>query len=251
MNTDKAWQQWGEKDPYFGVFTDTKYRKENLTEEAKQDFFNSGDQYIQQVLITIKEKLYPNFSPNSALDFGCGTGRLLLPLAKICNRVVGLDISDAMLQESQKNLSAYPHVSLYKSDDQFSKLKGQHFDFVNSFIVLQHIPKQRVLNILEHLIQSVSIDGVGVIHLTYAKTKFRDNLGIPPDSMFYQLKNALINGKKRMMAFFNSKQEPEMQMNLHSLNQAFFLLQNFGIKNMYTEFTNHDGALGITLYFRK
>jgi hypothetical protein len=69
--------------------------------------------------------------------------------------------------------------------------------------------------------------------------------------MFYQLKNALINGKKRMMAFFNSKQEPEMQMNLHSLNQAFFLLQNFGIKNMYTEFTNHDGALGITLYFRK
>ena len=35
MSTDRAWNEWGEKDPYFGVLTDDKFRRRNLTDEAK------------------------------------------------------------------------------------------------------------------------------------------------------------------------------------------------------------------------
>lgn len=42
-----------------------------------------------------------------------------------------------------------------------------------------------------------------------------------------------------------------MQMNLHSLNQAFFILQEAGVNQFYNETTNHDGAIGMTIYFKK
>jgi len=48
MNTDKAWQEWGENDPYFGVYTNEKFRLENLTADSKNEFFASGEKYIQQ-----------------------------------------------------------------------------------------------------------------------------------------------------------------------------------------------------------
>ncbi len=250
MHTDKAWEKWGEKDPYFGVYTEDKFRTNNLTPEIKQTFFDSGEQYIQHVLYTIRQKIHSDFSPNSALDFGCGTGRLIFPLAKICKRVVGVDISASMLAEAQKNLEAYPHVLLLKSDDQLSAIEAHRFDFVNTFIVLQHISKERVLRIFKKLVQSINKNGVGVIHLTYAKIKFSKNFGTPSNTIAFHLKTLAVALKKRIAGIFDSKKDPEMQMNLHSLNQLLFILQDAGVQNIFTEFTNHDGALGITLYFR-
>ena len=251
MNTDKAWQEWGEHDPYFGVFTDEKFRLENLTPDVKDEFFDSGEKYIQQILTNIKSKIDPSFHPATALDFGCGTGRLLLPLAKICNNVVGVDISDGMLEEAKANLASFPNVQLYKSDDQLSKIKNEQFDLVNTYIVLQHIPQKRVLVIFNQLVELVSKNGVGVIHLTFAKTKFKNNFGVAPNTFLDFAKSLLVHIKKTMFNIFNTSADPEMQMNLHSLNQAFFILQEAGINKFYTETTNHDGAIGMTIYFKK
>ena len=38
-----------------------------------------------------------------ALDFGCGVGRLVLPLARRYRTVVGIDISDAYIAEAVRN----------------------------------------------------------------------------------------------------------------------------------------------------
>ncbi|MDO9156079.1 MAG: class I SAM-dependent methyltransferase, partial [Sediminibacterium sp.] len=189
--------------------------------------------------------------PATALDFGCGTGRLLLPLAKICKKVVGVDISEGMLEEAKTNLASFSNVQLYKSDDQLSKIKNEQFDLVNTYIVLQHIPKKRVLVIFNQLVELVSKNGVGVIHLTFAKTKFKNNFGVAPSTIMDYAKSLLVQIKKTMFNIFNTSADPEMQMNLHSLNQAFFILQEAGINKFYTETTNHDGAIGMTIYFKK
>lgn len=251
MNTDKAWQEWGENDPYFGVYTNEKFRLENLTPDSKNEFFDSGEKYIQQILINIKEKIDPNFHPATALDFGCGTGRLLLPLAKLCNKVVGVDVSEGMLSEAKTNLLAFDNVKLYKSNDQLSEIEEKQFDLVNTYIVLQHIPQKRVLVIFNKLVELVAKNGVGVIHLTFAKTKFKKNFGIAPNTILGQMKSALVQFKKFTSNIFNPSNDPEMQMNLHSLNQAFFILQEAGINEFYTETTNHEGAIGMTIYFKK
>lgn len=44
-----------------------------------------------------------------AIDVACGSGQLCSQLAKICNRVIGVDISSSML-ESAKKYNSYPNV---------------------------------------------------------------------------------------------------------------------------------------------
>ena len=81
-NTDKNWEYYGKKSPYYGVLTHDDYRTENLSGDTVDNFFKSGDEYINYVANTIHHHISKEFSPKKVLDFGCGVGRLLIPLAK-------------------------------------------------------------------------------------------------------------------------------------------------------------------------
>ena len=45
----------------------------------------------------------PDFERRAALDYGCGVGRLTLPLAERCEHVYGVDVSPSMLREAARN----------------------------------------------------------------------------------------------------------------------------------------------------
>ena len=93
MNTDNEWEEWGKNNPYYGVLTHEKYRSKNLDENVKLEFFESGKKQIEHVISTCRRQIDKSFSPEMALDFGCGVGRLTIPLAKIAGHVVGVDVS--------------------------------------------------------------------------------------------------------------------------------------------------------------
>jgi hypothetical protein len=42
-----------------------------------------------------------------------------------------------------------------------------------------------------------------------------------------------------------------MQMNSYNLNELLFIMQGKGIRHFHVEFCDHDGQLGVILYFRK
>ena len=42
MSTDTAWEEWGRRDPYFGVITDPKFRRSKMNEEAEARIFRIG-----------------------------------------------------------------------------------------------------------------------------------------------------------------------------------------------------------------
>jgi SAM-dependent methyltransferase len=68
------------------------------------------------------------------LELGCGTGRLLLPIAQAGCRVTGLDISSAMLSIAQEKLTALSpqvakKVTLVQGDFRDFKLEGK-FKFI-------------------------------------------------------------------------------------------------------------------------
>ena len=253
MNTDKAWEKWGQQDPYYGVLTDPRFRINNLTSEAKNEFFATGEADIQRVFKIIEKFICPNFTPKNALDFGCGTGRLIIPLAKLVPQLVGIDISDAMLQEAKQNCQVrnIQNITFYKSDDKLSALQTYKFDFIHTFIVLQHIHEERVRIIFEHLLNLLNVGGIGAIQLSYAKTEFKDSYGIMPDSLIRKNRNYFRRSKKKIRSLFPLSKDPEMQMNNHNLNHLFFLMQRAGVQNFYTEFTDHGGSLGVFLYFQK
>ena len=97
MDSKSAWKKWGDIDPYYGVLSRKEFRRENL-EANKDAFFRSGESHVEKVLEFLEE---PTEGWGAVIDFGCGTGRLLLPFAKRFKHAVGLDISEGMLAETR------------------------------------------------------------------------------------------------------------------------------------------------------
>ena len=71
---DKEWEKFGEKEPYYGVLTQDRFRKEKLDKEQLVDFFKSGQEHVDYILHMIRTWIQPDFSPTRVLDFGCGVG---------------------------------------------------------------------------------------------------------------------------------------------------------------------------------
>ena len=265
MTTDSEWERWGKIDPYFGVITHDKFRARNLTREAKIEFFESGRQHTRHVLEVCRRYFDQGFSPRKILDFGCGVGRLVVPFAEMAEHVVGLDVSEAMLEEACRNCNEYSvsNVSLFKSSaDDLSSLEGR-FDLIHSFIVFQHVPVERGTRIFANLLNHLEDGGVCAVQVTYSKTLFADSQGIPPVKQSVNMVSYAV--KRRLRSLFKTVkrhvgshadigaagQDPEMQMNPYNLNALFFLMQSAGIRDIHAEFTDHAGELGIFLYFQK
>ena len=160
MGTDKDWEKWGAIDPYFGVYSDEKFRTRTLTEEARREFFQSGEAHVAKILETIRSSFNPAFVPSKAMDFGSGVGRLVIPMARQMTSVVGVDISPSMIAEARKNcaLAGVTNVRFADSDDTLSNV-DEVFDLVHSDIVLQHIPWRRGRQILQSLSERVRQGG--------------------------------------------------------------------------------------------
>ncbi len=267
-NTDIEWEKWGQMDPYFGVITSEKFRSENMTLEALDEFFDSGEGHVDHVLQTIHRVLDGDFTPRRVLDFGCGTGRLVVPFARRFEEVVGLDIASSMLKEAASNCDDHNvhNVSLLKSDDALSALEGgAGFDLIHSVVVFQHIPVERGLSIFSGLLKHLNKGGVGALHFTYAKAMFEENQGIPPKIFWIRaLWRSILRMRRRVLAEIKCKlprllggasecepQDPGMQMNSYHLSQLMFILQQAGVERTYVEFSDHGGEYGVFLYFQK
>lgn len=244
--TDRDWERFGATDPYYGVITHEKYRKGRLTDESRAEFFRSGEAHVEELFGVIRRRIEPSFSPKRALDFGCGVGRVILPLAGCVEHVVGADVSESMLAEARRNCEdrAVRNVTLAKSDDDLSSITGT-FDFIHSVIVFQHIPVRRGERIFDGLLERLEEGGVGVVHFTYAKS-YRPRRILPWVKRHVPFVREVIN-----LIRGRRYDAPEMQMNDHDLNALFRLLQRRNVRNLHVQFTDHGGDLGVLIYFQK
>jgi ubiquinone/menaquinone biosynthesis C-methylase UbiE len=245
-DTDREWEEFGATDPYFGVITFEEYRQANLSDENKEAFFRSGYDYIADVSNKIRKHIDPAFNPKRCLEFGCGVGRLVIPLAEISEYVVGLDVSESMLNEARKNCESrsVKNVDFLRTNDDLSSLSGK-YDFIHSFIVFQHIPVRRGWRILGNLLARLEKGGICVLHFTYAKN-YR------PRHFVSFIKHHVPFGKNlinliRGRTFF----APVIQMNTYDLNKIFLMMQKINVRDFYAEYTDHAGDLGLLIYFKR
>ena len=81
-----------------------------------------------------------------ALEIGCGPGRLMRPMSRHFVEIHGVDVSDEMISLAREKLAdipnAHPHATDGASLRQFA---DEHFDFVYSYAVFQHIPSREVV----------------------------------------------------------------------------------------------------------
>jgi trans-aconitate methyltransferase len=252
-DSDKTWGYFGKKDPYFGVLTANEFRGGSLTPEAKEQFFATGQRYVDFVLSTIREHVDPAFKPVRGLDFGCGVGRLTIPLARHSESMIGVDVSEGMLAEAAKNAKecGLSNATFVPSDDHLSKVAGP-LNFVHSFIVFQHIPPRRGEVILRTLIDLLTEGGVGALHFTFSWSSGTSparrllTRGYKAFPLAYGMRNLL----KRLPV-----NEPMMQMNEYNLNHLLRILQENDCHNVHVRFTETgyygQPFYGAILFFQK
>lgn len=230
MNSDKAWKYFGEKNPYYGVLTDSHFSSDTIDKSKRQEFFASGQLYVEELLQKIRD-LYPSLANKSMCDFGCGVGRLTLPFADCFDNVVGVDISPAMLAEGEKIADEIgkKNIRWVQGDDNLTQVNAD-FDFVHSYIVLQHIPVKRGLGLIGLLLQRIAIGGVAAIHIVHSNQGKHLLQFIKRVPFLWYCSNIL---RKRPVF------EPPMQMNSYPLEKVLRIFQDSGIDQVTLDFTNH------------
>ena len=89
------------------------------------------------------------------LDVGCGTGDLVWRLAPGAKEVVGIELSPAMVDYANEDLSgrSLPHVSFVLGDvtKAFADLPDDHFDVATMVLVLHEMPTEAQLPVLSEV----------------------------------------------------------------------------------------------------
>jgi SAM-dependent methyltransferase len=237
----------GKENPYYGVLTDERFRRENLSDGAKADFFETGRIHVERILSITQRFFGATALRRSALDFGCGVGRLVIPLAAVFEHVTGVDVSPGMLETAQHNcaLRSIRNVEFASSDDELTHVQRK-FDFVHSYLVLQHIPVRRGERIITQLVQRLNDDGVLALHLPFSRNesvirKFSHLLR----KNFSPL-SVLVNIAKR-----KRWDEPFIQMNMYDMDRVLVLLSQNGIKDVFCEVVDAGGFVSAFIFARK
>jgi 2-polyprenyl-3-methyl-5-hydroxy-6-metoxy-1,4-benzoquinol methylase len=247
VSTDTEWESWGRLDPHYGVLAHERFRRQNLDAPALEEFFRSGREQFAQILSDCRHFLGP-VSTTRALDFGCGVGRLLIPLAETASTCYGIDVSGAMLREAAENCSKAGLKNVSLARDLSALAGGEPFSFIQSYIVLQHIEATRGLGIIRNLLGLLAPDGVAALHVTYGRRKYAYNLGVQPAvrRVIREFGRRSARAMRRLVSV-----DPEMQMNAYDLNQIMFLFQTAGVQTGGLRFTDHSGNLGVIFYLRR
>jgi len=242
---EKKWEYFGETNPYFAVSTFDKFKSENLDDAALVDFFESGEEYVERIWQEIESNFQPNFKPRKAIDFGCGVGRITLPIAKRCEAVIGIDISENMLKEARQNSEKFNlnNVDFVKGDNDLTKVSGQ-FDFIHSFIVFQHIKPKIGEEIFKKFVEMLSDGGIGVLHFTY----FNNQSSVAQKIRFSIYRDFSWTYKFRN--FIRKQNEHLIPMYLYNLNRLLLILQENDCHKCQIRFSQH-GAEGAVLFFQK
>jgi len=111
------------------------------------------------------------------LDLGCGIGRVLISMSKIFGKVIGVDISPAMLEICKNKTLDISNIELHENNGtDLSMIKDKSVDFCYSYVVFQHIPKKSVIENYLKEIKRVLKDGcIFRFQIRGTKTKTPDS----------------------------------------------------------------------------
>ncbi len=106
----------------------------------------------------------------SSLDFGCGVGRLTIPLARRAERVTACDIAPTMLVHARANAerAGLRNVTYIESDELLALPDGT-FTFIGSLLVLQYVPRPIGYDLIRTLVRLLAPGGIAVLQVRLAR----------------------------------------------------------------------------------
>jgi SAM-dependent methyltransferase len=109
-------------------------------------FLASGEEDCERLVVPALQRA--GFSPEgkTMLELGCGAGRMTHAFAKRFERVIAFDVSSEMLSRARQNLKGEHNVTWMQGNGiDLREAPDESVDFVFSYLVLQHLPKDELV----------------------------------------------------------------------------------------------------------
>jgi SAM-dependent methyltransferase len=151
------WDAWGRRDPFWAVLTQLD-KKGNRWDAGA--FFATGVVEVDALLDEVRG-LVPSLALGTALDFGCGLGRLTQGLARHFAVVTGVDIAPSMIEAAER-YNQWPdrcRFAIIEGGD----LRGfadSTCDLVCSLITLQHVEPRYARGYIAEFVRVAAPGGV-------------------------------------------------------------------------------------------
>jgi SAM-dependent methyltransferase len=201
-----------------------------LVGERRERFFEKGYKQVARLANEIETHTGVTLESRRALDFGCGRGRMAIPLAERCAHVYGVDISQGALREADEHAKRLNVSNVeWLETDKLAGLSGR-YDLVVSFWVFQHVPSRSVHFTLRP--SRLTSDSQGNGH--------RPGLARLPSTLAHNLDPTYLY----------------LLMNSYSLNRLGALLADEGVNDWHVNWHTSRSASGqpypaATIIFRK
>ncbi len=243
-DTDKDWNELAVQDAYYAVLSHPRFSHAEQNPEALKEFFDSGVTWIDNVVGAIRKRLNPAFAPEIGLDFGCGVGRLMVPMAQYCKSVIGIDIADRMRDHCDENLKSrrVRNFVLLKRVSELAERNIQ-VDWINSYIVFQHIPPLETLELLNGMLAQLREAGAISIHITFAKDSRMLEWSTRQVRYYRMSENGL-----QIIEEQPGPTEAVQSIYDHDMNAVLMTLFRHGIRQTFMVHEDHGGQHGALIY---
>jgi SAM-dependent methyltransferase len=104
------------------------------------DYFRSGDRDVAR-------DIAPHLTAHgSALDIGCGAGRMTRALSRVFETVYAVDVSSEMVSLARTALQDVPNVHLFQNDGRSLEMVREPLDCAVAYGVFPHLSRESMEN---------------------------------------------------------------------------------------------------------
>lgn len=224
----KNWEGLAQRDALWSILTDDQKKGGKWSSDS---FFDSGKREVEAILEWIQLEGISIDKKSTALDFGCGAGRLSRALLNHFQKVTGVDASPTMVQIGNKANTDYSNQLQFvvNQSSDLSQFKSGSFSMVFTTIVLQHIPYPQSLKFIKEFIRILEPSGLAVFQIP---TEDRRQL-----STWQKLKSAL--RIRERLALLGIGKGFHMDMHTISSNEIEEAIKDEGGNVVLQTNTNH------------
>ena len=164
----RAWTTLGEDDPLWAVYVAPGTKGGGWDVDA---FFATGAAEVEGALARAVE-LGLLSGRGTALDFGCGVGRLSAALASRFQEVISVDISSPMIAEGRRLSRCGPNVTFVLNERADLLFQADSsVDLVYSSLVLQHLPRDLAASYLREFARVLKPGATAIVQVATRPTR--------------------------------------------------------------------------------
>jgi SAM-dependent methyltransferase len=159
----RYWNAVGRREPFDAILTTDGGARGGQWEI--ESFFSTGRDDVARFMADLS-RIVPSAGRGTALDFGCGVGRISRALADHFESVVGVDIASSMVARAQDLNNASPRCRFVANNaPHLKRFPAASFDVIYSRLVLQHVPPKYVAEYVPELVRVLAPRGALMFQL--------------------------------------------------------------------------------------